>query len=248
MVEQKPKPGKALDLLAAAQRMPAKYAKIAGMIRAASSAHSIRTDLETALDMLTALDTTLTVARSANGSRSWAADASLGLINAIVVLYVRATKSSSRHRRAIDFRKHYNEDQLELHARLCRLRDDAIAHFGPGNEYGGSPWQIEAVFLPVDRRDDAKIMTGSRRVIEQRQLQDELLKQLHRALMIAEKEAQRRISDLTDELNSSLADDELRNLLWDHEIDLVDFFESPEERDRVMGGTRMGHATGYVRH
>jgi hypothetical protein len=248
VTDQIPKEGRALDLLSAAKALPARYKKISGMIVACSSAHSIRSDLDTAFDMLRAQSEALVIAKRAAGERSWASDAALALINTVVILYARATKTSSKHRGTIDFRSKFSDIEVQRHEAICKLRDDAIAHFGPGDEYGGPPWQIEAVYLPVDRPDNLKIMAGSRRIIEQKQLQGLLKSQVHRALIIAEQEARKRISALTEELNENAADGELRDLLWKHEIDLVEFFQTEEERDKVMGQSREGKASGYVRH
>ena len=92
---------KALDLTSLATKIPDKYLVLKKKINRLVSAHSIRTDLEVALDMLNSLEIAQFQAEQsiADGEpRSWQSDACLAMLNSAIILYVRATKTSSKHR------------------------------------------------------------------------------------------------------------------------------------------------------
>jgi hypothetical protein len=238
--------GSAIDLKAASEKLNESYPKVSGLIRQLSSAHSIRSDLGMALDMLGALDKVLVVASELG--EKWASDTALALINSTVVFYVRATKTHSHHRGSIAFDKEFTSDEQEIHNKLVRLRDDAIAHFGPGEEYGGPTWQREGVFLPIDQPDDMRVMTVSRRIIMQKELQMRMKKQIHRALLIAEKITQQRNSRLIEHMNDIAGDIAFSEILNQHLINLTDFFETDEARDHAIGGLRRGRRSGVVEY
>lgn len=239
---------KAIDLRAAANSLPSEFKKIAGMIRSLSSAHSIRMDIETAYDMIHALDVVQPEARSQTNQINWASSASLALINSAIVLYARATKSESRHRGGLNFLRDFDTSERETHDLLVKLRDDAIAHFGPGESYDGPAWQREGVFLSIDDPNDMRVMTASRRVIMQKQLQSRMLRHLHRCLMICERETQKRNAALVEEMNARAEHGRLFAELKKFEIDLADFFKTSEAMENALGGSRMGRRSGVVDH
>jgi len=240
--------GTAINLRAAAEDLRKDYPRAASLINRLASAHSIRSDLGMALDMMTAHELVLPLARSGTDANRWAADSALALINSAVIFYVRATHSSSNHRGTIDFRNEYSEKEREVHQTLTKLRNDAIAHFGPGEEYGGPPWQAEGVFLPIDRPDDIRIMTASRRIIMQKQLQDRMSVQISRAILIAEKATQTRNSELARYMNDLVEDRAFVSVIEKHRMDLVEFFETEEARDHALSGLRSRRLTGVVDH
>lgn len=240
--------GIAIDLKAAADSLPSEFAKIAGMIRSLSSAHSIRMDIEVAYDMVQALEVVLPQARLQSTTINWASNAALALLNSAIVMYVRATKSSSKHRGSINFLKDFTPSERETHDLLVELRDDAIAHFGPGEIYNGPTWQHEGVSLPLDDPNDMRVMTASHRVIMQKQLQERMHLHFHRCLMIAERETQKRNAALVVEMNANVEDGTLLAELHKHQVDLIDFFETEEARDNALGGLRRGRRSGVVDH
>jgi hypothetical protein len=184
---------------------------------------------------------------SAEGVRSWQGNAALALINAAIILYARATKTASNHRRSLGFLKHFSDDEKAAHAHLIALRDDAIAHFGPGATLEGQTWHTEAIFIPLDVQDDLRILTASRRLLKQRQLQDLAKAQIGAALKIAEAETSKRNADVVLELNVLSQDTDFLASTTEHHIDLASFFLSEEEADKVLSNRR-GKRSGVINH
>lgn len=238
--------GLAIDLKAAVDALSKDYAIIARLIQQTSDAHSIYTDLATARDMMRTLPGIINTAKRETESPNWASDCALALLNTAIILYVRATKSSSRHRRSFDLRSKLSSEQKVIHDKLCSLRDDAIAHFGPGNLPGGLTWQIEGIFIPLDRPDDLRIMTGSRRIFQQQELQDELTLQLDQTLVLAKSEVDIRNNRLVDALNSNIGDKQLFAILRAHRVNLREFFDGENTRDQALGGLRRGVISGHT--
>lgn len=241
--------GQAIDLMAAATALPEKYKLVGHLIRQTCDANSICTDLSTALDMVETLIAMLPGAgNDPDGKPNRASNCALALINTAVILYARATKTSSDHRRSFDFRSQFTPEERQVHKRLCDLRDKAIAHFGPGDSYGGPPWQIEALYIPLDRPNDLKIMMASRRLIKQREFQIVLREQIKCALALATAEAQKRNGLLVEELNKNVGDERLVELLHEHRVNLLQFFETQEVHSLAMDGDRSGRRSGVVDH
>jgi hypothetical protein len=240
----------AIDLLAFASALPREYRKLKSLIERLSSAHSIHADLAIAHDMLTALEIAQAQADEATkhgAGRTWQADASLALLNSVIILYSRATKTSSRHRGSIAFLKEFSASETEAHEHLCRLRNDAIAHFGPGATLGGQSWHVEKVFVPLDNPERLKIMTASRRLIKQAQVQAMARTQVERAVEISLRTTRERNSAVVEELNRLINDPMIREIAARHQCDLVEFFGSEEEARRVLA-RRHGSATGVLPH
>lgn len=241
-------PRTALDLLSLKDALPEKQRKLRGLIERLSSANSIRTDLQLAAEMMDALEEALRDAeRAGTEGRSWLETAALASFNSAIILYVRATKTSSKHRRPLGFLERFSEEQLQVHAHLCSLRDDAIAHYEPGKTLEGQTWHSEAIFVPLDRREDLRIMTASRRLVWQRQLQDLTKRQIRAALEIAEAETLKRNSAVVGELNTMIGDTEFMASTTRHHVDLATFFLSEEEADKVLSNRR-GRRSGVIEH
>lgn len=242
-------PRTALDLLSLKETLPKEQRKLKGLIERLSSANSIKTDLQIACEMMDSLEEALKEAETSSelGVRTWQGNAALALINSAIILYVRATKTSSKHRRTLGFVEHFSEEQKQAHAHLCSLRDDAIAHFGPGATLGGQTWHTEAIFVPLDVRYDLRILTASRRLLKQRQLQELAKKQISAALEIAEKETMLRNSAVVAELNTLSSDSDFVASTVQHHIDLSTFFLSEEEADKVLSN-RSGKRSGVINH
>jgi len=241
---------RALDLASLATSLTPKHLILKNKIERLLSAHSIRTDLEIALDMLTSLEIAQRQAEQsieAGETRSWQSDASLALLNSSIILYVRATKTSSKHRRNFDFKSEFTDEQKVVHEKLCDLRNDAIAHYGPGRLDDGQSWHVEAVCIPLDNPEDLRIMTGSRRIFKQAQLQNMAKRQIHRALLLSDKFTQKCNADVVDEINELCSNEDFVELTLDHHTNLADFFTSEEEAERALN-VRVGRVTGTVNH
>lgn len=133
------------DRLFAEQRL----LPLAGKIRRVHELHSLTADLKMALDSLSILVSEI-LNRSEADSRQKTLEASL--LNNAIVMYARATKTSSDERKGFDIRSKFSEEQLVVHAEICDLRDKAVAHFGSGGSYSGQ-WQDDVVVFHL--RDDA---------------------------------------------------------------------------------------------
>src|SRR5689334_14863127 len=114
---------------------------LAGKIKDALDMTSAHTDLVIALETLDALDALLAAPPTDDTPRAAAESA---LLSAAVVLYARATKTQSDARKTFDKSTNFTAEEKAVHQELVDLRDDAIAHFGPGGSYRGM-WQAEAV-------------------------------------------------------------------------------------------------------
>jgi hypothetical protein len=242
-------PRTALDLLSLKDSLPKEQRRLKGLIERLASANSIKTDLQIASEMMDSLEKALKDAEvsSEEGVRSWQGNAALALINSAIILYARATKTSSKHRRNLSFLEHFSDEQKVAHTHLCSLRDDAIAHYGPGATLEGQTWHTEAIFMPLDIRDDLRILTASRRLLKQRQLQDLAKTQIHTALEIAEVETKARNSAVVAELNALSAHSDFMESTVQHHIDLAAFFLSEEEADKVLSN-RSGKRSGVINH
>ena len=232
---------KALDLLSLSHALPRDQGKLRGLIERFASAASIRNDLRSVIEMLNSLDVVQREmqAQGSNGAEHWSSSATLALMNYAILLYVRATKTKSRHRRGFDFRGHYDAKELELHTHFSNLRDDAVAHYGPGDTLQGESLHKDVLFFPLIDPDDTRLMFGSRRILKFEIEQAKLRQLAHRALMIAERVRQERDHALVNEINNLMEkNDPMIEELRHHIVDLSEIFISEEEADFVLGADK----------
>lgn len=235
----------AIDLVAVASALPPQHKRLSRHILRLRDIHSARTDLKLALDFVDSLKQIKQVAMAAEAG-AVSENCAIALFYSAIVLYARATKTTSAHRRAFDFRKQFSDSELKAHRVLCDLRDDAIAHFGPGGSYVGPAWQKEGVFLP---RGDQRIMTASRRIVLNPQLIETLDRQVHRALMVAERYTQDDNAKTVAALNEAVEQDpDFPAFCRAREIDLIPFFGSSEAARDALSGVRVGARKGKSRH
>jgi hypothetical protein len=128
-------PIEAIDLDAAATALESEYKAAAHRIRRLRDAHSAHTDLTSALDMINAVSS---AAAAAEQGATWAEHATASLVYSAIILYVRSAKTKSTHRSTLELRSKFDEGQQAFYDHLCRLRDDAVTHFGPGKLKAGS--------------------------------------------------------------------------------------------------------------
>lgn len=242
-------PGMAINLKAAGEALPERYNKLQRMIRHTSDAHSVHSDLAIAYDMMLSLPTLVEMSRRQDHQPNWASNAALAAFNSAIILYVRATKTSSNHRTAFDILKGLSSDQRASHEKMCDLRDDAIAHYGPGEGYGGPVWQWEGMYLPLDRHDDLRIMKVSRRVFQQTQLEGELTRLIHRVMLLADANLQKRDASLVAEMNKQGADQDLIEHFNLFKVSMTEIFEgNAAAAQAAMSGDRVGRNTGHMEH
>ena len=129
----------------------------------------------------------------------------LALLNNALVLYARATKTTSKQRGTFDLRSSFSEEQKVVHEELCDLRDHAIAHFGSGGSYGGE-WQAELVVLQ-SKGEEAKSGVVTRRQMVDPKLAKRAQKQIEAAHALLDAFRREKLDEVTNEINKAVAQD-----------------------------------------
>lgn len=165
----------------------------------------------------------------------------------VVVLYARATKSTSKVRKQYDPRSLFTSDELKVHKELCDLRDYAVAHFGKGGSYVGN-WVIEIAVMDV-ADGVPKAAVATHRQIADRPLLARARVQISRALEIIEPVAKGRINAFTDAINAeSAADPEFYKEVHQHPLNPVLFFGGEGQVESLRQGRARGQARGAFGH
>jgi hypothetical protein len=162
-----------LRRLAGAARGEPEYCIFEERVRRYGDAMSILADLADARRMLDALarpEPTKASSAAADRDRHVTANA---LLSQAIILYARAAKSRSRHRTFVPLQRGMPPELRLIHDKVVQLRDDAIAHFGPGTGPGGRHWAKETVVLRIDGSVATLVLPYSRSTY-----QDDLAHQL----------------------------------------------------------------------
>lgn len=172
----------------------------------------------------------------------------MALLMSSVVLYARATKSKSDHRMTFDIRTKFSDVEKARHMAICALRDNALAHFGPGVGEGSDALQQDGVFAVFDGEQGAlQIATMSRRKVIDLNLVDLIIAQIQRAILIVEQQIQVRREDVGKELMDLLISGEISRELWAScEFDLIEFFGDEEAKRHALAEPRIGHQKGMA--
>lgn len=226
------------QLLKERRRIP-----LARKIKAAVDFSSRQVDLLMARDACDALRFSLDCPMNQPPQFREASEAAL--LSNIVLLYARATKTSSTIRSQYDPSHLLSPDELKVHRELCSLRDDGVAHFGKGGSYQGT-WVEEVLVLDTAA---GKVATMTRRPVVDRHLLARARSQISRVLELLEPRAKRAIDVVTEDLNVELtADPTIREEVQRHLVDKRLFggeerFESLRQRGRQQGRARdtFGH-------
>lgn len=150
------------------------------------------------------------------------------LITRAIVLYVRATKTSSRHRTFVPVRTAMPPDLVPLHERMVSLRDNAIAHFGPGPGGTRPSWAREVVALRLDG-DKASLVLPYSRTNIQTDLPSNLRSLLDYAIARVWELAGERADRLLEEVKRLwVSDGSFREILQSSLLDLRGFFNGDE--------------------
>jgi hypothetical protein len=152
MSDASPERGRQFDLLAFAKAMKAqgRHRRLVDIIEKATSVCSAHEDLRAALENLTALREITRGSEERDELREWAPACAHALTAHSIVLYCRATQTSSNNRRSWFGLELLDDNQRELHRAVKRLRDDAIAHFGIGEAHPEGPLVREALILTFE--------------------------------------------------------------------------------------------------
>lgn len=236
-----------INLRELASRLADTHNKISRKIIQLSDLSSIKVDLCFADDQIRLLSG---VREAALRSEAGTADqiVPMALLMSSVVLYVRATKSKSDHRLTFDIRTKFSDEEKARHIAICALRDDALAHFGPGAGEGSDALQQDGIFAIFDQEHGAlQIATMSRRKVIDLSLVDLIILQIQRAILIVEQQIQKRREELDKELMTLLVSGEISMELWRScEFDLMELFGDEEAKRHALDGPRTGHQKGMA--
>ncbi|GGC24452.1 hypothetical protein GCM10011371_10120 [Novosphingobium marinum] len=232
-----------IDLEKLADALPAEYTQLAGKIRRCRDSHSVHTDLMLASDMIGSVEAAF---RATQDGVEWAQHAVPALVYSAIILYARAIHTGSGHRARINLTKHLTPAQKARHERIVTLRNDALAHYGPGETTEGFTWNEERLVIPLDRPNDARIMLASRRVGYAPGLPSEMAVHIAQVLLLAQREIERRDAELVDALNAAIdSDDGFFDLAAQHKIDLNAMFGG-HPAAALLDGDRTGLRTEIV--
>lgn len=232
-----------IDLTAAANELLDSHRSLAFKIRRFSDVHSAHTDLDNALDMVNSVASAVTLA---DKGEEWAKCAIQALTYSAVILYVRATKSSSKHRGVLDLSKQFNPAEAEFHKHLCDLRDDAIAHFGPGAMPNGSAWHEERALWPLDRIEDARMIVVSKRIGYDPNFVRDLSAHIRSSMLLAQRKLEDAELVLHEALDPAMEDPAVVSTLRHCKIQRGELFGSASIGRMILGGDRVGMKSATI--
>ncbi len=150
------------DLEAFAKSLPerSEFRKLRGLIRQVGAAGSAIEDIKECQEHVT-----LAKALDGDEARLRRADEEVNPLHLVgplmswsIILYCRATHTKSDTRNTDSIAAAFDADLLEKHKYLTGLRDNALAHFGPG-PMGSRPWAKDVVVLRVGDDETINIYT-----------------------------------------------------------------------------------------
>jgi hypothetical protein len=156
--EQPGRPPIEYDLSAFAEhvRQTGAYPKLAGMIEKARDLGSILADLEDASRCIRMHD--LILQREPSGFDVGTSAIAGSLFSYAIILYARATETSSNHRRRRFGRGWLRDGDLNVHQEALHLRNDVIAHFGRGSTIESGPMSREALVWSFIAEPEQKML------------------------------------------------------------------------------------------
>lgn len=131
-----------------------KHRALGGLLKRTLDFYSIRRDLSFALDCcnlyLAFVNPESPMTPPDNKTKPVTA---LSIIVHAIILYVRSTKSNTNRRRIIyNDTSHLTLEEKGIHKRVCELRDDSIAHYGPSEiSSTGLAFTREILLLVADK-------------------------------------------------------------------------------------------------
>ena len=237
------------DLIKAADKLEVTHPDLAGAIRAIRDINSIRVDLTHAFNFAQTMN-----AMSDQAQRS-TADTALershhALLLGAIVLYARAMKSQSDHRKTFDFRPRLTDLERETHELICGLRDDAVAHFGPGLQIGSAGLQKDGLFLaPSNEAEGAlRMMSVSQRIVVNKHFGARLLEHLRRVSLLVQRDFEDREAKFMERLNQVVDNPEVREALSSSKTDLGEYMSSAELAQTVLDANQVGPLVAVSNH
>ena len=237
------------DLIKVAEKLEVSHPDIAGAIRAIRDINSIRVDLTHAFNFAQTMN------EMSDEAQKSQADTALerahhALLLGAIVLYSRAMKTKSDHRKTYDFKHRLTELEQEMHDRICGLRDDAVAHFGPGFQIGSAGFQKDGLFLaPSNEADGAmRLMSVSQRTVIHKGFGTRLLEHLRRISLLVQRDFEDRETKLMDKLNRLAGNPEVREALRNSTTDLAEYMSSAELAESVLDANQIGPLIAMKNH
>lgn len=224
-----------IDLPRFAVELPEGFERLRGLIDSILDLHSAWSDLRIASDQ--AFQAVAMLGQRPQQMDPSFQDRLLALVSSAVIYYVRATKSSSDHRRTFDIRSHFEANESSVHQRLCNLRDDAVAHYGPG-------LLTDDVKLRSDHlvvANTGRLVGISRHTYAAPEFVASLARQAQRAVLIMQRLFHEREALLVDELNAHSDDPALDAAKTASTVDLGEAIGDPEMARRILDGPQVGH-------
>lgn len=228
--------GNTFDLTALSQRLHSedRHKPLAGMIDRAQDLASMRADLEIALESLDALEALFSAPQYQDLSTSVTEYA---LLSNAVLLYVRATKTTSTERRSFDLNSRFSEQEKVVHRELADLRDGAIAHFGSGGSYQGS-WHVETVILQATI-EGSRVGVLTKRQTRDMELVSRARTQITKAHSLIDQICIEKIGKVTAELDKMNPED-FEKEIRQHLINLDEMLVSQEAANLVRASANSG--------
>lgn len=219
---------KQFNLSALADRLESegKHAPLVGLIRKARDLQSAHTDLKIASDALAALTNDLLTSTGPNDHQRQIMQ--MSLLHLAIVQYARATKTTSNKRRTYDISSKLNAQEKTIHEEIVDLRDDAVAHYGTGKNFGGE-WQSELLILDVDDVGGRVACLG-RRLLADRLLAARMAGQVNRAKDILAE----RFSEVQGEVLKALKSTELLKEVGQHPFNPTPFMGSERNAQDML--------------
>ena len=237
------------DLIKAAEKLDVTHPSLAGAIRAIRDINSIRVDLTHAFNFAQTMN------EMSDEAQKSQADTALerahhALLLGAIVLYARAMKTKSDHRKTYDFRPRLTDQELEMHDRICGLRDDAVAHFGPGHQIGSAGLQKDGLFLaPSNEAEGAlRLMSVSQRIVVNKRFGALLLEHLRRVSLLVQRDFEDREAKLMEKLNQVMDDSVVREALNGSTTDLAVYMSSTELAQIVLDDNQVGPLVAVSNH
>lgn len=231
-----------IDLLSAADDLQPSFPAVAHKIRGLSNCHSIKSDLDMALDMVKSCPE---ASRAADQGLGWAQHASMAMMHSAIVFYARGVNTSSKHRITLDLRSKLTEQQRRFHDLLCQLRDDAVAHFGPGELPTGFTFHDEKLMLPIDRPEGSSVLMVSRRAAFAPEFTAQFRDHLCRVLLLLQREIAKREEQVLQEISQHDQKPGLEAVLRAHVKTAGEAMGRADAPDVFLAGSREGSRTVY---
>jgi hypothetical protein len=177
-----------------------KYRALKQCINDALDVHSACSDLKLAAEFAAR---SAEMAKDSPLDREAAEECTMALLCSAIIFYGRAIKNRSKHRKTFDLRNHFDARELENHDLICRLRDDAIAHYGPGRLTDQVLLREDKAFVAVET---GQLMFATRNICSSESLSKIVLAQAQRASIVAQRLHEERQEILLDALHEAIVD------------------------------------------